>query len=111
MELRRVERAGDATTVVEVSGDIDNFTAPQLREELLAVHQTGARIIVVDLAATDFLDSSALGALVGVQKSVEPGGAVVRVVCTKSNLRRVFEITRMTEVVPIFDSVDEAVAG
>lgn len=111
MELRRVEHAAQAATVVEVSGDIDNFTAPQLREELTAAHDAGARVIVVDLTSTDFLDSSALGALVGVQREVQPDGSVVRVVCTKSNLRRVFEITRMTEVVPIFESVEAALAG
>jgi anti-sigma B factor antagonist len=111
VELRRLESSSDGATVVEVTGDIDNFTAPQLRDELISAHEAGARVIVVDLTPTDFLDSSALGALVGVQKTLQADDAVLRVVCTKPHLRRVFEITRMTEVVPVFDSVEDATAS
>lgn len=108
MDLRRVQHPDSAAAVVRVTGDIDNFTAPELRDELLDAHRGGARLVVVDLTDTDFLDSSALGALVGVHKTLLSDDGVLRVVCTKPHLRRVFEITRMTEVVPMFDSVDSA---
>lgn len=111
MELRRLESSPDGATVVEVTGDIDNFTAPQLRDELLAAQAAGARVIVVDLTPTDFLDSSALGALVGVERALGASGAVLRIVCPKPHLRRVFEITRMTEVLPLYDSVEAATAS
>ena len=61
-----IESVGDAH-VVTLRGEIDAFTAPSLRDDLRhLVEETGARTVVVDLAAVTFLDSSALGALVGV---------------------------------------------
>ena len=61
-----IETVGDAH-VVTLHGEIDAFTAPSLRDDLrVLVEETGALVVVVDLAAVTFLDSSALGALVGV---------------------------------------------
>lgn len=111
MQVRRVDHAQDAATVVEVTGDIDSYTAPQLHDELLVAHGDGARLIVVDLTSTDFLDSSALGALAGAYKAIQPGGVGLYVVCPKPHLRRIFEITRMVELFPVFDSVEAALAN
>src|SRR5919197_3111939 len=51
--------------VVTVTGEVDAFSAATLRRELLSVIATGARVVVVDLDATTFIDSVTLGVLLG----------------------------------------------
>ena len=51
--------------VVAVRGEIDLFTAPELKQKLTDAIEGGKTRIVVDLTDTSFLDSTALGTLVG----------------------------------------------
>jgi anti-sigma B factor antagonist len=101
----RIERDGAA--VVSVRGEVDNDTAPQLRDALSAAFGGGASRVVVDLTETDFLDSSGLGALVGVSKQNADRGPLV-LVCPKPNLRKLFEISRLDEVLPVHDTLAAA---
>jgi anti-sigma B factor antagonist len=111
MELGLVVREQEAWSVLAVSGEIDIATAPSLRERLHALLAADKRQLVVDLDDVGFLDSTALGVLVGVLKRARSEGGEVRIVCTQPRVRKVFEITRLDSAFDLFDSVDEAVRG
>ena len=111
MELGLVVREQDGWAVLTVSGEIDIATAPSLRERLHGLLAEGKQQIVVDLDDVGFLDSTALGVLVGVLKRARGEGGEVRIVCTQPRVRKVFEITRLDSAFDLFDSVDEAVRG
>ncbi|MGO9029539.1 MAG: STAS domain-containing protein [Acidimicrobiales bacterium] len=97
--------------VVAVAGEIDMATAPALRERLVA-HETGHdRVVVVDLTSVTFIDSTALGVLVGAYRRLGDVGSVLRLVVTEARILKVFEITDLVSVFPIFDTVAAAVAG
>ena len=57
--------AGADCAVLRVAGEVDVYTAPQLRERVIGLLAGGVRHIVADLREVDFLDSTGLGALVG----------------------------------------------
>ena len=103
-------RSGDAT-IVSATGEIDHFSAPQLRSELQAALQAGARRVVVDLTPTEFLDSSGLGALMAVSKQQEGTDSSIVIACPQPHLRKLFAISRLDEVLVVRDSLDEALAG
>jgi anti-sigma B factor antagonist len=111
MELGLVVREQDGWAVLAVSGEIDIATAPSLRERLHGLLAEDKRQIVVDLDDVGFLDSTALGVLVGVLKRARGEDGDVRIVCTQPRVRKVFEITRLDSAFDLFDSVDEAVRG
>jgi anti-sigma B factor antagonist len=111
MELGLVVRDQDGWVVLAVSGEIDIATAPSLRERLHALLAEDKRQLIVDLDDVGFLDSTALGVLVGVLKRARSEGGEVRIVCTQPRVRKVFEITRLDSAFDLFDSVDEAVRG
>jgi anti-sigma B factor antagonist len=99
--------ARDDTVVVSVAGDVDNDSAPELRRALSAAFSDGASRVVVDLGKTDFLDSSGLGALVGVNKAHASDGELI-VVCPKAQLRKLFQISRLDEVLPVHGDLESA---
>jgi anti-sigma B factor antagonist len=108
MELQvSARREGADATVVAVRGDIDNDSAPALREALVAAFAAGAKRVVVDLTTTDFLDSSGLGALVGVSKEYARDGELV-LVCPRPQLRKLFKISRLDEVLAVHPDLESA---
>lgn len=97
--------------VVAASGEIDVATAPPLRDRLQALAASGQTTIVVDLLGVTFLDSTALGVLVGALKRCRESGGDLPLVVTEPRILKVFEITGLMGVFPIFSSVDEAVGS
>jgi anti-sigma B factor antagonist len=109
LELK-VRRQGDHA-VLEVAGEIDVYTAPKLREKLIELVNEGSFHLVVDLERVDFLDSTGLGVLVGGLKRVRNHDGSLKLVCTQEKILKIFRITGLTKVFPIYDSVDDAIAG
>ncbi len=95
-------------TVVTVSGEIDVATAPALRDRLQSCLEEGRCNLVVDLLGVPFLDSTALGVLVGAAKRAREQGGSLRIVLTEPRVAKVFEITGLTETLPMFPTVEEA---
>jgi anti-sigma B factor antagonist len=98
-------------TVLSVKGEVDVYTAPRLREKLVELVSQGKHQIIVDLEGVDFLDSTGLGVLVGGLKRLRSHDGDLGLVCTQHRILKVFEITGLTKVFAIHDSVEAAVAG
>jgi anti-sigma B factor antagonist len=102
VEAFRVERRDDdGKAIIAVFGEVDLATAPELKESLLAAVASGATDIVLDLSATDFLDSTGLSAVVAAYKRVRAHDGTMQVVVGNPRVRRVFEITNLDRVLPI----------
>jgi anti-sigma B factor antagonist len=98
----------NGVTALTVRGEVDVYTAPRLRERLVELASEGHYKIVVDLEGVDFLDSTGLGVLVGGLKRLRSHDGDLFLVCTQHRILKVFEITGLTKVFSIFDSVEAA---
>jgi anti-sigma B factor antagonist len=105
------ERIDDGTAVIAVAGEVDLYTAPELKRELLAAVEQGVRRVVVDLSEATFIDSTTLGVLLSGVKRLRPLDGELAVVCTDRNIRKIFEITLLDRVFSIYDERGEALAG
>jgi anti-sigma B factor antagonist len=104
----RTEAAGDGAYVIAVAGEADLYSSPRLRDELQAVIDRGGKEIIVDLTETTFIDSTALSALVEATKRLRPAGGRVAVVCVDQNLVKIFRITALDRLFPLYSSRAEA---
>ncbi len=93
--------------VVAVSGEVDLYSAPTVREALEA-HLLDERRLVLDLTDVTFLDSTGLGMLVSVHRKL-PDGTDLLLAGATGRVARVFELTRLDRVFPMFATLDEAV--
>lgn len=107
IEDRRL--AGHDAHVVAVAGEIDLFTAPELKLRLSEPVDAGVGTVIADLRATTFLDSSSLGVLIGAHRRLQSRGGRMVVVCDNPAIRRTFEITGLDRVLTIVASPDDAV--
>ena len=101
----------DGYAVLSVRGEVDVYTAPKFREQLIELVAQGKQRIVVDLDAVDFLDSTGLGVLVGGLKRLRSHDGDLLLVCNQSRIRKVFEITGLTKVFSIYETVDAATSS
>lgn len=108
MELDiEVERQGDVC-VLSLDGEVDVYTSPTLKERLVETVDDGCFNILVDMRDVGFIDSSGLGVLVSGLRRVKENGGTMRLVCTKENILKIFRITGLDKVFPIFADVEEA---
>jgi anti-sigma B factor antagonist len=103
----RTEEVGGGTYVISPHGDVDLYTAPELKVELNRLIDLGAQRIVVDLTTATFIDSTTLGVLLGALKRLRPHGDL-SIVCADPNIRRIFQITLLDRVFSIFDTREAA---
>jgi anti-sigma B factor antagonist len=103
--------AAPGRTVIAVSGEIDVYTAPRLRETLVSLVDAGNYRLIVDMEGVEFLDSTGLGVLVGGLKRVRAFDGGIDLVCTQGRILRIFRITGLSKVFNIYDSVEDALAS
>ena len=111
MDLTLNTRDEAGHTVLAVSGEVDVYTAPALRDRIADLLDSGQHQLVIDLGGVEFLDSTGLGVLVGGLKRVRAHDGSLRLVCTQERILKIFRITGLTKVFPIHASVAEAVSA
>jgi anti-sigma B factor antagonist len=104
------QRALDERTgVIAVEGELDLSTAPRLKWMLHDSLQAGLGRLVVDLTLATFMDSTALGVLVGVKRRLG-GDEQLAIVCPRTEVLKIFEFAGMDGVFAIHPTLDEALA-
>jgi anti-sigma B factor antagonist len=107
MELDLSSRADGDLHIIEVGGEIDVYTAPQLREQILTAIDKGHHVLVIDVRRVEFLDSTGLGVLVGALKRVRAEGGSLDIVCTQERILKIFQITGLDKVFGLHASIEE----
>lgn len=102
------ERLANGAYVVAVAGEVDIFTAPDLKRTIAQAIEDGARLLVVDLTQTRFLDSTALGVLIGAVKRLRPLDGRLAIVNTEPSTAKTFQITGLDRIFTIVATRDEA---
>jgi anti-sigma B factor antagonist len=97
------------TWVVAVTGDLDLYNAPALKEELLGLPDSVTRV-VVDLAGVPFLDSAGLSVLTTIARRFRYAGGGVALAGADRNIQRVLSLTGLDRYFDVHATVADAVA-
>ena len=109
MDLKIDVGEKNGVVLLKLNGEVDVYTAPKLKSRLVDLVDQGKFKIVVDLEEVDFMDSSGLGVLVGGLKRVRSHDGAIALICTQENILKIFRITGLVKVFPIFENQDQAV--
>ena len=100
-----------AKAVFEIlDGRIDAASAVDFKDQICGAIDEGKHEVVLDLSRVDFIDSSGIGAIVGVFKHLGRRGTFAVSGLTRS-VERVFQLTRMDKVFRVYPNVEEALSG
>ena len=104
----QIEEAEDHTVCRPV-GELDAYTVGQFRESLGDLATAGR--LLIDLSEVPFMDSAGLGALIGGIRRAREAGGEVAVACSRPTLTRLLHTTGFDRIVPVTETLDEAVAA
>jgi anti-sigma B factor antagonist len=95
--------------VLEVGGEIDVASAPEFERSLSDFISKTPEIIVVDMSAVSFIDSTGLGVLVGAEAEVRENGKNLRLVVTQPHITKLLELTGLDAVFTVLSDTNDAV--
>lgn len=107
LEIRH--RLEDDVLVVAVSGELDLYTAPELRSLLLGAINDGRTAVVLDLRETTFLDSTALGVIIAAMKALRVRSGRLVLVNDRTSITKTLAITGLDHLLAVEGRVEDAV--
>jgi anti-sigma B factor antagonist len=106
------EAAAGGIGVFAAGGEIDYAASPLLHEHIARYLNARARHLVIDLSAATFIDSTAIGVLMGAAGSLhEACGGTLAVVCVHGNVLKIFEISGLQAAIAIYRTREEALSA
>ncbi|MEH7180651.1 anti-sigma factor antagonist [Neobacillus vireti] len=101
MKINIEKHQDEQEIYVSVSGEIDAYTAPKLREELLPFSEGKGKSITVNLKDVSYMDSTGLGVFVGLFKQLVKNEGELKLVELSDRLIRLFELTGLSKIMNI----------
>ena len=108
--IRILSERRDGFAVVAISGELDIVTSRRFDDCLADVRRDDAHIII-DLSAVDFMDTGSLAVIVGHWKQVTAAGGTLALAGARYRYTKTLWITGLADRLPMYDSVDAAVAA
>jgi anti-sigma B factor antagonist len=105
-----IDRLADGACAIRFRGELDMASAEVLREPLELLMSQRPPVLIIDFTECGFIDSTGLSVLVGAARSAENGAGPVALglIGVAEQVRRVLELTGLTEMLLVFDSEQEA---
>lgn len=99
LEVDLVKNMEQAT--LRLTGEIDAYTAPQLKESFNSLMEQDSREIIVDLEKVTYMDSTGLGVFIGALKSAKEKDKQLKLVNIHERVFRLFQITGLDEIMDL----------
>lgn len=111
MDLQIKVRKNGVISFIDLTGEVDAYTSSRFREIMIELIEDGTAKLIISMASVEYIDSCGLGALVGGLKRISEHNGKIVIVCDRPQVRKVFEITGLEKVFPLFHTEDEAIAA
>lgn len=97
--------------LVKIKGELDAYQSIDFKKRMIEdVIKENGKMIICDMTNLSYIDSAGLGALVSVLKRASENSKDLRFFGLKSNVKKIFELTKLNLVFKIFDTYEEAIA-
>jgi anti-sigma B factor antagonist len=104
----RTEPNGKVMVVAVREERLDAHNSDELKVEMIRLFESGTKDLLVDLKEVRFIDSSGLGVLVSGFKNASTHQGSIKLSCLQTQVKSMFELTRLHRVFDIYQTVDEA---
>jgi anti-sigma B factor antagonist len=109
LELEVIKK--DGTSILKITGDVDLYSSPQVRKEVVSLISKTNKNLLVDLAEVTYMDSSGVATLVEALQLTKKLGGKLRIFSLGNTVKDVFELSRLDKVFEICDNEQQAFEG
>jgi|SRR5436190_10632500 len=110
-ELDVAVRTKDGIAIMDLTGELDSSAEAALEAGYEEATGSGARSIVLNFAATDYINSTGIALIVGLLAQARSRGVEVKAYGLSDHYREIFEVTRLADFMTILDSETSALGG
>jgi anti-anti-sigma factor len=100
-ELEATVREDDGVPVIDMTGDVNAAAEPALTAAYAKASEGGPSALVLNFAATDYINSTGIALIVGLLAQARAQGVEVRATGLSEHYREIFEITRLADFMTI----------
>lgn len=108
MEINK--KKADGTLIVSVSGRLDAVSSPDFDQELGLLMDKGETSFVFDMNGLDYISSAGLRSFLKIAKKLKAKSGKIALGSLQDIVKQVFEVSGFNQIIPVFDSVDEALS-
>jgi len=101
----------NAASILKIKGDVDLYSSPQVRKEVITLITKINKNLLVDLAEVTYMDSSGVATLVEALQLTKKRGGKLKLFSLGSTVKDVFELSRLDKVFDICDNQQQALDG
>lgn len=106
--MLNVERKNGAL-IVHLAGELTFANSTATKEEIKSLMEPDEQRLILEAAQLQLIDSSGVGVIVSLLKRMDGQGVILAGL--QPRVRRVFAITKIDLIVPIYETVDEALTS
>ncbi|MBI4962349.1 MAG: STAS domain-containing protein [Desulfomonile tiedjei] len=103
-------RKDSETLVVSVQGRMDTLSAPEFDSKMEGLFGQGEKKVVLDFGKLEYVSSAGLRSILVAAKKAKAAGGSVCCCDLQSMVKKVFDLSGFAAMVPVFDSVEEALS-
>ncbi len=107
-DLKIQSKTEENRIILFISGDIDAYHSPKLKEEMEPFINGEMRDISLDLSDVPYIDSAGLGTLVSILRETRNGKKSLKLIGLRQNIKRIFEMTRLDKIFEVYDTLEES---
>jgi len=96
--------------IVMMTGELDIESSNEFKSALCELIEAGPPVVVLDFEGVTFVDSSGLGAIVGVEREGNANECKIRIIGTHGPVAKVFAITCLDKVFPRYEDRESALS-
>ncbi|WP_078415044.1 STAS domain-containing protein [Priestia abyssalis] len=94
---------------VKLTGEIDAYTAPELKNKFMNITEQSNPDITVDFTNVSYMDSTGLGVFIALLKSIKRTEGSLKFVGVSDRLKRLFDITGLTDILNLNSEIEGGV--
>lgn len=106
-----VRDVGAAATIMVLEGDLDVYTSPTLKRQLLALLDRGRWTVIVNLEQVAYIDSTGLGVIISGARHAASVGGSIAVVTRAERMKRLFTSLGLVKAVSLYADEEIALAN
>ncbi len=111
MDFKTVESADGKVFIISTPSRLTTENSDQLKKLLKDCVDDGRYNIVINLAGTEYLDSSGLGAIVSKIAQTRSNNGDIRLASVEDYVMNLLELTHINQIIKLFDTPEQAVAS
>lgn len=104
-----VKEEKDKVTLIEISGEIDLYNAPDIKENIQKLVEAQKFKIVLDMQGVSYIDSSGIGAMISALSGLKRHKGGLKLANLHGPVKKVFELTKLNSFFEIYDDPQKAI--